>query len=127
MKSLKTMHGLARAMAIAKGPRIWSRTRCGYYLTIGELHQLYNDEGFNHRGTCMRRHIGQWMCADMAILEGSEYNTNSAVWFECPAGSETMVKVFSECCGGRYVTKIDRNQWPSLRRMHGIQEQEVLA
>lgn len=122
MKSMKTMFAEARAAAISKGPRMWKGTRYGYYLTVGELKGLYMNEGFNHRGTAMHRHLDCWQETDMAAVEGPAYAESSAVWFECPEGSETLVMVLSQSCGGRYVTRIDRTQWPSLRKMHGIQE-----
>lgn len=125
MKSSKTMFGLAKAMAVAKGPRIWCGTRCGVYLTVEELSGLYMAEGFNRKGSAMHRHIGGWMELDQAVLEGSVWAPESAVWFEAPEELETLIKVFSQSCGGRYVTRIDRTKWPALRKMHGIQE--VLA
>lgn len=122
MKSRETMHGLARAHAWGYGPRVWKGQRCGYYLTVGELLAVYRAEGFNHLGTAMRKHIRVWMAEDKAVLEGSDERMDSAVWFECPKGMETVVMVRSEVCGGRYVTRINRNDWPVLRHMHGIQE-----
>lgn len=127
MKSSKTMLGLAKAIAVSKGPRIWCGTRCGVYVTMAELNELYLREGFNREGSAMRRHMKGWMEIDQAVLEGSVYVPESALWFEAPEDMETVIKVFSQNCGGRYVTRIDRTQWPVLRRMHGIQEQEVLA
>lgn len=119
---MKTMFAEARDAAISKGPRMWKGTRCGYYLTVGELKAIYDAEGFNHKGTAMRRHLDCWQETDMAAVEGPAFAAGSAVWFDCPEGSETLVKVLSQSCGGRYVTRIDRTQWPSLRKMHGIQE-----
>lgn len=122
MKSLMTMWKVARAWAVAQGVRIWEGTRCGFFLTIWELKELYTIQGFNHRGTAMRRHVQTWMAEDLAVLEGSEWDPKAAVWFPCPEGKETLVMVRSEQCGGRYVTEIRRTEWPALRRMHGIQE-----
>lgn len=121
MKSRETMHRLARAHAWGLGPRVWKGRRCGYYLTVGELLSVYRQEGFNHLGTAMRKHILHWMAEDKAVLEGSDEKEDSAVWFDCPAGCETVVMVRSEQCGGRYVAKIDRLDWPILRQIHGIQ------
>lgn len=126
MKSLKTMLKVAKAYAQGFGARIWKGVRCGIFLTIAELSELYISQGFNHCGTAMRRHIGAWMSEDQAVLEGSAYKPDSAVWFECPEELEVTVMVRSEQCGGRFVTKIDRMEWPILRQMHGL-EQEVLA
>lgn len=122
MKSLATMLAMAKSMAESLGVRIWKGMRCGYYLTVGELLGLYRSEGFNRRGSAMRRHIEAWMGLDEAVLEGSDEDLTSAVWFPCPEGKETLVMVRSHECGGRYVTKIDRTEWPVLRKMHGIQE-----
>lgn len=126
MKSLKTMLKVARAYAVGFGARIWKNIRCGIYLTIGELQDLYTSQGFNHLGSAMRRHIETWMETDQAVLEGSPYKPDSAVWFECPVEKRVMVMVRSEQCGGRYVTEIRRTDWPILREIHGL-EQEVLA
>lgn len=126
MKSLKTMLKVARAYARSFGARIWKNVRCGIFLTIGELQELYTSQGFNHLGTAMRRHIDAWMSEDAAVLEGSPYRPDSAVWFECPEDLKVSVMVRSEQCGGRFVTEITRTEWPILRRMHGL-EQEVLA
>ena len=126
MKSLKTMLKAAKEKAESLGARIWKGIRCGYFLTIGELSELYINEGFNRCCTAMRRHIETWMETDQAVLEGSPYKPDSAVWFECPEEKRVMVMVRSEECGGRFVTEIRRTDWPILRRMHGL-EQEVLA
>lgn len=126
MKSCRTMLKISAAYAGSFGARIWKGTRCGIYLTIGELQELYKSQGFNHKGSAMRKHLYQWMEADKAALEGSSRDPTSAVWFECPKEKEVLVMVRSEQCGGRYVTRIDRMEWPVLRKMHGL-EQEVLA
>lgn len=126
MKSCRTMLRIAKAYAESFGARIWKNLRCGYFLTVGELLELYTSQGFNRRGTAMRRHIDSWMAEDQAVLEGSSYKPDSAVWFECPAEKRVMVMVRSEQCGGRYVIGIDRMEWPVLRQIHGL-EQEVLA
>lgn len=122
MKSMKTMLKLARAHARSYGARIWKGVRCGMYLTVGELLAVYRDQGFNRKGTAMRRHIATWMAEDMCVLEGAIYDESSAVWFDAPEDMDTLIMVRSEQCGGRYVTRIDRNDWPVLRHMHGIQE-----
>ena len=96
------------------------------FLTVGELLDLYVSQKFNARGTVMRKHIESWMAMDEAVLEGSSYRPDSAVWFECPEELKVSVMVRSEQCGGRFVTEITRTEWPILRRMHGL-EQEVLA
>lgn len=126
MKSCRTMLKVAKAYARSFGARIWKGVRCGIFLTVGELLELYRSQGFNHRGTAMRRHIGQWMEIDEAVLEGPSMSPDSAVWFPCPEEMRTLVMVRSEQCGGRYVGEIRRTEWPVLRRMHGL-EQEVLA
>lgn len=125
MKSCRTMLKVAKAYARGFGARIWKGVRCGIFLTVGELLELYRSQGFNHRGTAMRRHIGQWMEIDEAVLEGPSMSPDSAVWFSCPEEMRTLVMVRSEQCGGRYVDEIRRTEWPVLMRMHGIQE--VLA
>lgn len=122
MKSMRTMMELAKGKAEAMGVRIWQGSRCGYFVTVGELLALYAGEGFNSRGSAMRRHVRLWMEMDEAVLEGSDEDEGSALWFPCPKGKETLVMVRSEQCGGRYVTEIRRTEWPALRRMHGIQE-----
>lgn len=121
MKSGATMYRLARAHAIGHGIRIWKGQRCGCYLTIGEMLDVYTSDGFNHMGTAMRRHLDTWMATDRAVLEGPVLDRESAVWFPVPEDLKVPVMVFSEHCGGRYVLEIDRNEWPVLRRMHGIQ------
>lgn len=126
MKSCRTMLKVARAYAAGFGARIWKGVRCGIYLTVGELLDLYVSQKFNARGTVMRKHIESWMAMDEAVLEGSSYRPDSAVWFECPEELKVSVMVRSEQCGGRYVTEITRTEWPILRRMHGL-DQEVLA
>ena len=126
MKSLKTMLRVAKAYAESFGARIWKGIRCGIFLTISELSELYVSQGFNKCCTAMRRHIETWMETDQAVLEGSPHKPDSAVWFECPEDKRVLVMVRSEQCGGRFVTKIRRTDWPILRRMHGL-EQEVLA
>ena len=126
MKSCRTMLKVARAYAVGFGARIWKGVRCGIYLTVGELLDLYVSQKFNARGTVMRKHIESWMAMDEAVLEGSSYRPDSAVWFECPEELKVSVMVRSEQCGGRYVTEITRTDWPILRKMHGL-EQEVLA
>ncbi len=122
MKSLKTMLRVAKAYAEGLGVRIWKNMRCGIFLTVCELQELYTSQGFNHCGTAMRRHLQAWMSIDQAVLEGSDEDPTAAVWFECPKEREVSVLVRSEQCGGRYVTRIDRMEWPVLKRMHGIQE-----
>ena len=126
MKSCRTMLKVAKAYARGFGARIWKGVRCGIFLTVGELLELYKSQGFNHRGTAMRRHIGQWMEIDEAVLEGPSMSPDSAVWFGCPEELKVSVMVRSEQCGGRFVTEITRTEWPILRRMHGL-EQEALA
>lgn len=126
MKSCITMLRVARAYAKGFGARIWKGVRCGVYLTVGELQDLYTSQGFNRRGTAMRRHLGQWMEIDEAVVEGNAYAKDSAVWFNCPEELKVSVMVRSEQCGGRFVTEITRTEWPILRRMHGL-DQEVLA
>lgn len=121
MKSSATMYRLARAHAIGHGIRIWRNSRCGCYLTIGELLEIYTSDGFNHMGTAMRRHIDTWMATDRAVVEGPVLDRESAVWFPVPKEMKVPVMVFSEQCGGRCVLDIDRTEWPALRRMHGIQ------
>lgn len=121
MKSSATMYRLARAHAIGHGIRIWKGARCGCYLTIGELLEIYTTDGFNHMGTAMRRHIDTWMATDRAVVEGPVLDRESAVWFPVPEDLKVPVMVFSEECGGRCVLDIDRTEWPVLRRMHGIQ------
>lgn len=125
MKSLATMLAMAKAKAESFGVRVWKGVRCGFFLTIGELLGLYRSEGFNGKGTAMRHHLVAWMGLDEAVVEGSDEDLTSAVWFPCPEGKETLVMVRSQECGGHFVTKIDRTEWPVLRQMHGIQE--VLA
>ena len=125
-KSSSTMHRVARSYAASFGARIHQNNRCGIYLTVGELQDLYTSQHFNRRGTAMRRHVETWMAVDKAVVEGSLYDPSAAVWFECPEEMRVLVMVRSQQCGGRYVTEIDRTAWPVLRRMHGI-EQEVLA
>ena len=122
MKNVWTMLKVSKAYAESFGARIWNNTRCGYFLTIQELNDLYMSQGFNHLGTAMRRPLDAWMAEDKAVVEGSEYDPSAAVWFACPPEKATLVKVRSEQCGGRYVVGIDRMDWPVLRRMHGIQE-----
>ena len=122
MKSLKTMLRVAKSYAAAMGVRVWKNIRCGIFLTVGELQDLYTSQGFNHKGTAMRRHLDAWMAEDEAVVEGSEHDPAAAVWFACPPEKATLVKVRSEQCGGRCVIGIDRMDWPVLRRMHGIQE-----
>lgn len=121
MKSSATMYRLARARAIARGVRVWKGTRAGCFLTIGELLEIYTTDGFNHMGTAMRRHLDTWMATDRAVVEGSVLDRESAVWFPAPDDLKVVAMVVSERCGGRYVTEIDRIDWPVLRRMHGIQ------
>lgn len=121
MKSGATMYRLARAHAIGRGARVWNGRRAGCYLTIGELLEIYTRDGFNHMGTAMRRHLDTWMATDRAVVEGPVLDRTSAVWFPAPEDMATAVKVASERCGGLYVLEIDRNEWPVLRRMHGIQ------
>lgn len=121
MKSSATMYRLARARAIARGVRVWKGMRAGCFLTIGELLEIYTTDGFNHMGTAMRRHLDAWMATDRAVVEGSVLDRESAVWFPAPDDLKVVAMVVSERCGGRYVTEIDRIDWPVLRRMHGIQ------
>lgn len=123
---MKTMLKVSQAYAKSFGARIWKGVRCGIFLTIQELLDLYISQGFNHMGTAMRRHIDAWMAMDQAVLEGSSYSPDSAVWFNCPKEHQVFVMVRSQQCGGRYVTEIRRTDWPILREIHGL-EQEVLA
>lgn len=120
MKSLASMLGIAKARAYGKGVRVWNGLRAGFFLTQEELQRIYTDEGFNHRGTAMRRHVEIWMHNGDAVREGGDCE-DSAVWFECPRGLETVVLVRSEQCGGRCVLTIERADWPVLRALHGIQ------
>lgn len=122
MKSSSTMLDLARSRATALGPRIWNGRRCGIFLTVSELKELYDDEGFNWKGTAMRRHIGQWMGCSLVAAEGPLAVPATAIWFDCPTELRTRMALVSEGCGGRRVETIITSEWPSLRKAHGIQE-----
>ena len=122
MKSAATMLGIARARAIELGPRIWAGKRCGVFLTISELKEIYDAAGFNWKGSAMRRHIEQWMGSSLTAAEGPLAAPNTALWFDCPAEMRTRMAIMSEACGGRRVETISPMDWPSLRKAHGIQD-----
>lgn len=122
MKSSSTMLAMARARAVELGPRIWEGRRCGVFLTVAELKAIYDDAGFNWKGSAMRRHVEQWMGCSLVAAEGPLAAPRSAIWFDCPEEMRTRMAMLSEGCGGRRVETVIPAEWPSLRRAHGLQE-----
>ena len=59
MKNCKGMYGLARALAIEKGPRRFGRA-AGYCLTYKEVKILYVSWGFSMKRKTMGDHLLTW-------------------------------------------------------------------
>lgn len=120
MRGSASMLRLAKANAWSRGARV-EKGRAGYCLTMDEMLDVYKACGFNHRGTAMRRHVAAWMACDEAVADGDLGDGRTPVWFACPPGQETEVRMLSESCRGRCVVEIRREDWPVLQRMHGLQ------
>lgn len=76
MKNSKAMLGLAKAVALAKGPREFKvsqeRSVLGYALTNGELTDLYLREGFSANGRARDAHVKVWLEIQKACQQKTE-------------------------------------------------------
>lgn len=102
MKSLKTMHSLALARAVAIGPRPDpNRHKFGYYLTISEIRNLYSENGFNvsPKRTLLGSHLNQWEYVGWIRIGGDLGIETTPIWFPIPVGTTTSCMIEAERAG----------------------------
>lgn len=86
-KSHKTMHELCTQAVRKIGPRKTADGRFGYYLTIGQIREVYYKNGFSKRATrTIPGHIASWAyIAWVGYDEDADLgNPETIIWWPCP-------------------------------------------
>ena len=105
MKNQKTMYLLAKARAIAEGPKAYRMMR-GYALTETEVRRIYGREGFTNPKT-YDRHIGIWQEMGWVHISPVGENKENVYFFSLDDADSTerslhmeLRRRFSDCAEG---------------------------
>lgn len=87
VKSLKTMHEIMTEVVRSIGPRIDRESgRFGYYATIGQIREVYFNEGFSMRSKkTIPSHIEAWAYIGfVGYDEGADLSDDATtIWWPC--------------------------------------------
>lgn len=94
MKSLATMRELCSDSPLLKTPRKDDKSGLfGYYLTVGEIKQIYYDNGFSRRArTTIPSHIEAWAYTGQVGYDEDADLTNDStvIWWPCQTDQTAM-------------------------------------